>query len=84
MCARCDEQLADIGSNVKELLPTDTQELTAAGPWVARRWGGVSPDFHLVEYLCPGCGYCIDRTQRRKSEQGPWNDYRLNDLSEQR
>jgi hypothetical protein len=84
VCARCDEPLADTGSNVKESLPTDTQELTAAGPWVARRWGGVSPDFHLVEYLCPGCGYCIDRTQRRKSEQGPWNDYRLNDMSEQR
>jgi N-methylhydantoinase B len=81
VCARCDEPIAASDSNPKESLPTITQELSAAGPWVARRWDGFSPDFHLIEYFCPGCGYCIDRTQRRKNEHKPWNDYQLSELS---
>jgi hypothetical protein len=79
VCARCDEPVADVGSNPKDSLPHQTQELVVAGPWVARRWGGTSPDFMLVEYFCPGCGYCIDRVQRRKTETTAWTDYRLDD-----
>ena len=34
-------------------------------PRIAKKWGGVSPDFDFVEHVCPGCGYLVDATQRR-------------------
>lgn len=79
VCARCDEPVSGLGSNPKEALPQAQRELGTAGPWIARRWGGTSPDFHLIEYVCPGCGYLVDVTQRRKTEAAPWSDYQLAD-----
>jgi len=77
VCARCDEAVADLGSNPKESLPRITRELGEASPWIARRWNGKSPDFCLIEYVCPGCGYLIDVTQRRRTESNLWNDYQV-------
>jgi N-methylhydantoinase B len=36
------------------------QPLAAAGPWLARRWDGHSPNFDLREVICPGCGQMLD------------------------
>lgn len=77
VCARCDEPIVETGTNPKDALPRITRELGEASPWIARRWHGRSPDFHLVEYVCPGCGYLIDVTQRRKAESFVWNDYQI-------
>ncbi|NQU72385.1 MAG: hydantoinase B/oxoprolinase family protein [Rhodospirillales bacterium] len=30
--------------------------LSKAGPWIAMRWNGDSPNFELEETACPGCG----------------------------
>ena len=79
VCARCDEDVAGRSENPKDKLPKIERELGDLSPWIARRWHGVSPDFHLIEYVCPGCGYLIDATQRRKSETDSWNDYQVAD-----
>ena len=46
---------------------TRVQPLGKAGPWICRRYNGNSPNFELVEYMCPGCGVLIDVTERPKS-----------------
>lgn len=40
--------------------------LAAAGPWLAVRWQGHSPNFELEETLCPACGLLFDVSERRK------------------
>jgi hypothetical protein len=40
--------------------------LAAAGPWLARRWAGHSPNFVLREVICPGCGRLLDVQERRR------------------
>jgi N-methylhydantoinase B len=77
VCARCEEVVAKQGENPKAILPKIHRDLGEASPWIARRWNGVSPDFDLIEYVCPGCGYLIDTTQRRKNESNSWNDYQV-------
>jgi hypothetical protein len=79
VCARCDQVVAKRGENPKDHLPKIHRELGELSPWIARRWHGVSPDFQLIEYVCPGCGYLIDTTQRRKNEPDSWNDYQVAD-----
>lgn len=39
--------------------------LAEAGPWLALRWNGKSPDFVLRQLLCPGCGILFDVSERR-------------------
>jgi N-methylhydantoinase B len=76
-CARCDEKFTLASDNPKQHVPVRRRELGSLGPWVAMRWGGESPDFEWVEYICPGCGYLIDANLRKKSEPEPWHDYLL-------
>lgn len=38
--------------------------LRVAGPWIALRHDGDSPNFQLVEALCPGCGTLLDVEER--------------------
>jgi N-methylhydantoinase B len=76
-CARCDEKFALASDNPKQHVPVRRRELGSLGPWVAMRWGGESPEFEWVEYICPGCGYLIDANLRKKSEPEPWHDYLL-------
>jgi len=40
--------------------------LSAAGPWLAVRWHGHSPNFELEETLCPDCGTLFDVREKRK------------------
>jgi N-methylhydantoinase B len=41
-------------------------DLRAAGPWLAVRWMGQSPNFELEETLCPSCGTLLDVRERLK------------------
>ena len=34
--------------------------LAAAGPWLALRWDGDSPNFRLRQAACPGCGTLVE------------------------
>ena len=38
--------------------------LAHAGPWIAQRFGGYSPNFVLDEAVCPGCGTLLDVEER--------------------
>jgi len=52
VCRRCDTALTgEVGHVVEAAAP-----LAKAGPWIALRWGGNSPNFSLSEIACPGCG----------------------------
>lgn len=42
-----------------------TRPLAAAGPWLAERWQGHSPNFYLLETLCPSCGLLLDVREMR-------------------
>jgi DNA-directed RNA polymerase subunit RPC12/RpoP len=77
VCARCGEKIAALGSNPKKGAVEIRQDLKMASPWIAKRWNGASPDFIFIEYVCSGCGYLIDAAQRRKAEDEPWDDYRI-------
>ena len=49
---RCGQALAgDGGATVSA-----TSKLSKAGPWIAMRWNGASPNFSLEETACPACG----------------------------
>jgi hypothetical protein len=41
-------------------------DLGDAGPWLALRWQGRSPNFELVLSACPGCATLFDVEERRK------------------
>jgi N-methylhydantoinase B len=56
---RCGRQLNDV--------ITAPAPLSKAGPWVARRWNGESPNFELEETACPGCGVLHGVREVRKS-----------------
>ena len=77
ICARCEQRIGPFGSNPKKGTVEIRGPLGDINPWIARRWGGESPDFVFVRYVCPGCGHLIDATQRRAAETDPWEDYRL-------
>jgi N-methylhydantoinase B len=52
VCRRCERALTGPkGSVVRRLSP-----LSAAGPWLALRWQGDSPNFKLEAVSCPSCG----------------------------
>lgn len=41
-------------------------EMGTAGPWAARRFGGRSPNFELMESACAGCGTLLSVSEVRK------------------
>jgi N-methylhydantoinase B len=52
ICRRCEHVLTGPqGSVLKQLWP-----LSKAGPWLALRWQGDSPNFKLEAVSCPSCG----------------------------
>jgi DNA-directed RNA polymerase subunit RPC12/RpoP len=52
VCMRCDTALTGEGGQVVETM----SPLAKAGPWIALRWDGDSPNFLLREIACPDCG----------------------------
>jgi N-methylhydantoinase B len=43
-----------------------TTPLADAGPWLALRWDGHSPNFALAHTACPSCGALVDVEERRE------------------
>jgi N-methylhydantoinase B len=55
------------GQTVSDGAITASAPLSKAGPWVAMRWNGDSPNFELEETACPGCGVLHAVREVRKS-----------------
>jgi N-methylhydantoinase B len=68
MCARCGETLGSRRPGHSELEQAVTEEgpLSEAGPWLALRFGGDSPNFVLSKRSCPTCGTLLDVSERRR------------------
>jgi N-methylhydantoinase B len=73
-CAHCGTELRG-GGNPKSASLQRIVDVGAAGPLIAVRWEGVSPNFHLHEYVCPSCGHLHDAQIRRRDDLTLWNDY---------
>jgi N-methylhydantoinase B len=70
LCAHCGEQLGSrrpghSGTELEQAL-TDEAPLSEAGPWLALRYGGISPNFVLSKRTCPTCGTLLDVSERRR------------------
>ncbi len=61
-CRRCGTTLTGEAGHVVAA----TAPLAKAGPWIALRWAGASPNFSLQEIACPGCGTLLSVTEMRK------------------
>ena len=59
-CAKCGEHLGKSETEWDVKVVIRETSLTTAGPWLAVRYGGQSPNFALRETLCPGCGTLLD------------------------
>jgi N-methylhydantoinase B len=59
-CPQCASALGDAGAS------RWTTELSHAGPWLAKRWNGKSPNFELLHQGCPSCGSLWDVSEVRK------------------
>jgi N-methylhydantoinase B len=70
VCARCGTTVgsrrADVQDAELELSHTDEGPLKEAGPWLALRYAGDSPNFVLEKRSCPGCGTLLDVSERRR------------------
>jgi hypothetical protein len=73
-CAGCDRMLGPATGNPRRYCLVRRRELAAAGPWLALRWGGRSPNFELVEFICPHCGVLVDALERRRGEDTLWEN----------
>ncbi len=60
-CRRCETALTGAAGHVVEA----TAPLVKAGPWIALRWAGASPNFSLHEVACPGCGTLLSVSEVR-------------------
>jgi N-methylhydantoinase B len=67
-CRRCGTVLAEAGEDPRAGAVRRQEPLAAAGPWLAERFGGDSPNFVLDEALCPGCGTLFDVAERLRSD----------------
>jgi N-methylhydantoinase B len=63
-CRRCGTVLAPAGADPRTGAIRRTESLAHAGPWLAERFGGDSPNFVLDEAICPGCGVLFDVEER--------------------
>jgi N-methylhydantoinase B len=63
-CRRCRWVLGPAGADPRSGAIRRTSGLADAGPWLALRFGGRSPNFVLDESICPGCGVLFDVEER--------------------
>jgi N-methylhydantoinase B len=67
-CRRCGTVLAEEGHDPRAGATHRQEPLAAAGPWLAERFGGDSPNFVLDEAICPGCGTLFDVVERLRAD----------------
>lgn len=77
LCTYCGGTLEPEDGNPRSACAIREAEVGKPSPWVAPRWKGVSPNFHLREYICPHCGLLLDVHLRRRDEAGAWDDCRV-------
>ena len=70
-CTECQHVYCSASEEPRRFAAVRHSPLRKAGPWLAERWGGNSPNFLLVEYLCPSCGVVFDVLERLQSEVQP-------------
>jgi hypothetical protein len=73
-CARCGGALGSAAGNPRRHCLARRRELAAAGPWLAVRWEGRSPNFELLELICPHCGALVDVLERRRGAGDLWEN----------
>lgn len=61
ICPSCSASVGLPGATLKWSSP-----LREAGPWLALRWGGHSPNFKLRQTACSNCGRLLDVTEYLK------------------
>jgi N-methylhydantoinase B len=66
LCRNCGFDIAPTHENVKSGCASRAVALSAAGPWVALRYGGDNPRVHLIEYSCPSCARLLFVDERPK------------------
>ena len=67
-CQRCGQVFGRDLVDADARVVRTRRPLSAAGPWLARRFGGDSPRFVLLQTSCAACGRLLDvREQRRFS-----------------
>ncbi len=64
-CVVCGHDYGVPIARVKEQASRRHRPLADAGPWLAMRWNGDSPDFRLLESACPACGVLFDILERQ-------------------
>ena len=64
-CRSCHHTCSETGENPREGVLVRYAPLAEAGPWLALRWQGNSPDFMLRKSICPGCGVLFDVSETR-------------------
>lgn len=67
-CRRCQSVLGPAGVDPRLGAVRRARKLAEAGPWLALRHAGNSPNFVLVETSCPGCGVMFDVEERLISD----------------
>jgi len=67
-CRKCKQIYCDKSDDPIEFAIQRFRPLSAAGPWLAKRWNGNSPNFFLVESLCPSCGTLFDASETLKPD----------------
>lgn len=65
-CHHCQHVYCSDGDDPRNHALVRVHALKYAGPWVCRRYSGNSPNFELLEHICPGCGVLIDTVERLK------------------
>jgi len=70
-CRRCGCTISEHGGEAdRSGAATRLSPLAEAGPWLALRWHGHSPNFELFQSACPNCGVLFDVEERRKTAVG--------------
>ena len=73
-CAQCHTNLGSSAQDARLSLVTRVSELGDAGPWIAKRWQGRSPEVQLWQYFCPSCGSSIRVEQYLVTDSRPLTD----------
>ena len=63
VCRECGGTFGKAGERPHDKLIVVRRELGDAGPWIAKRWGGRSPRFKLIQAFCPHCGHLLHSGQ---------------------
>jgi N-methylhydantoinase B len=82
-CGQCGTQLGAL-DNPKQGLVRVITDVGEAGPWVARRWNGKSPQTRLWHHFCPACAAALSIEQHLADSDETWIDSSVRALQDAR